>query len=103
MYEELWDKNKGIVIKLMNQYKRACLMDNAVSPDDLVQAGFLGLVKAEQTFDPTAGKGWYGWAKWHIQMEFDSVLGLRRCKFTKAHAGTRSLDRPIDSTVWQCR
>ena len=49
MYESLYAQNKGLLIVLARHYARACELDRAVSEEDLVQAGFLALVRAKQT------------------------------------------------------
>ena len=95
MYEEICEENRGLLVMMARRYERVCALDRAVSMDDLMQAGALGLMRAAQTFDPDAGKGWPGWACWHIQMEFNSVLGLRNGRFTRPHTGAAALDRPI--------
>lgn len=95
MYEEICEQNRGLLVMMARRYERVCALDRAVSMDDLMQAGALGLMRAAQTFDPGAGKGWPGWACWHIQMEFNSILGLRNGRFTRPHTGAAALDRPI--------
>ena len=96
MYEELYAQNKGLLISMARRYAGACAMDRAVSEEDLIQAGFLALVRAAQTYDPAGGKCWAGWAMWHIRREFDRTLGLREGRFIHAHSGADTLDRPLD-------
>ena len=95
MYEDVCEQNRGLLVMMAKRYERVCALDRAVSMDDLMQAGALALIKAAQTFDPDAGKSWSGWACWHIQMEFNSILGLRRGHFTRAHTLAAPLDRPL--------
>ena len=96
MYEALYEQNKGLVNMLARQYARACELDRAVSVEDLTQAGFFALVRAEASYDPGAGKSWAAWAAWNIRCEFNNLLGLRDGHFTRAHTGADSLDRPLD-------
>ena len=97
MYEEMYEQNKGLLVMMARRYERVCALDRAVSMDDLIQAGFIGLMKAADSFDPSAGKSWSGWACWHIQMEFNSALGLRRGHFTRPHTGAAALDKPLSA------
>ena len=83
MYEKLYEENKGLLRMMARRYARVCALDRAVSVEDLMQAGFVGLMRAAATFDPEAGKSWAGWARWHIRMEFESALGLRHGRFRR--------------------
>ena len=58
MYEALYAQNKGLLIGLARRYAGACALDRAVSVEDLVQSGFLGLVRAAQTYDGSRGRTW---------------------------------------------
>ncbi len=98
MYEEVYEQNRGLLVMMARRYERICALDRAVSMEDLMQAGALGLMKAADSFDPGAGKSWSGWACWHIQMEFNSVLGLRHGRFTRPHTGAAALDMPISQS-----
>ena len=95
MFEEVCEQNRGLLVMMARRYERVCALDRAVSMDDLMQAGALGLMRAAESFDPGAGKSWSGWACWHIQMEFNSILGLRRGRFTRPHTCAMPLDRPL--------
>lgn len=95
MYEELYSENKGLLYYVARRYSKACLYDRAVSVEDLVQAGFFGLVQAQKTFDPEAGN-WAGWAARYIAKEIYKALGLRDGKPVKAHWAALSLDAPLN-------
>lgn len=95
MYEKLYEENKGLLRMMARRYARVCALDRAVSVEDLMQAGFVGLMKAASTYDPAAGKSWAGWARWHIRVEFESALGLRHGRFTRAHTGAVALDKAL--------
>ena len=95
MYEEVFEQNKRLVASMARRYAGVCALDRAVSVEDLTQAGYMALIRAADTYDPSAGKGWVGWARWHILREYCSVLGLRRGHFTRPHTGATPLDRPL--------
>ena len=97
MYEDVFEQNKGLVVSMARRYAGVCALDRAVSVEDLTQAGFVALMRAADTYDPGAGKGWAGWARWHIQMEYCRALGLRRGHFTRPHTGAAALDKPLSA------
>jgi len=96
VYESLYAQNKGLLVALARHYARACELDRAVSEEDLVQAGFLALVRARQTYDPSGGRSWAGWAAWHIRREYESALCLRAGARIQAHSGADTLDRSVN-------
>lgn len=93
MYESLFAQNKGLLYMLARRYAGACALDRAVSEEDLVQAGFLALVRAKQTYNPSGGRSWASWAAWHILREYENALCLRAGTCRKAHSGADTLDR----------
>lgn len=95
MYEEIYAKNKGLLIEMARQYAWMCELDRAVTMEDLTQAGFIGLVRASKTFDESVGKTWASWATWQIRREIEIALGLHAGRVTRAHTGAVSLDRPL--------
>ena len=96
MYESLYAQNKGLLIVLARHYARACELDRAVSEEDLIQAGFLALVRAKDTYDPSGGRSWASWAAWHIRREYESALCLRAGARVQAHSGADTLDRNVN-------
>ena len=95
MYDELYRQNVRLIRKIANRFRRACERDNAVDVDDLMQAGFIGLVRADKTYDATAGKSWVSWAAWYITNAIKAELGMRRA--VKARTWVTSLDAPLDA------
>lgn len=95
MYEALYEQNRRLLYHLAKRWAAHCERDPAVSVDDLAQAGFFGLIKAAETFDGSAGKAWAGWAAWHVYREFETALGYREGKPTRAHTGALALDAPL--------
>ena len=93
MYEKLYSDNAALLRAVAHKYAGACKHDNAVTVDDLTQAGFIGLVLAEKTFNPSKGKTWARWAAWYITREMGKALGYSHGK--RVRPGTISLDEPI--------
>lgn len=93
--QSLYEQNRGLLYVLARRYRDACAQDRAVDVDDLMQAGFFGLVAAEQTFDPSAGMAWTSWAAQYIKSEMRAALGLATAR-RRAHTGALSLDEPLD-------
>ena len=95
MYEDICARNQGLVNLLARRYARLCALDRAVSREDLIQAGYIGLINAARTYDPAAGKSWASWAAWYIRGEFERALGMRHGRFTRAHTGADTLNRRV--------
>ena len=95
MYEELYQNNVALLHAVARRYASSCKYDNAVTVDDLTQAGFIGLVKAYKSFDPEKGKSWATWAAWGIARQMQKALGYCNGKWTKAHTRAIPLDAPI--------
>lgn len=95
MYEELYRENRGLLYHVARRYALACRYDRAVSVEDLTQAGFFGLVKASESYNPERGS-WAGWASWFIAREINKALGYRDGRPVKAHIGALSLDAPLN-------
>lgn len=95
MYEKLYEDNRRLLRYVARRYWAACRRDRAVSVEDLEQAGFFGLIRAEETFDPAVGYTWTTWAIWAIIREIYKTLGYRDGKATRAYTGALSLDAPV--------
>lgn len=107
MYEALYKENRGLLYNVARRYVTACKHDRAVSVEDLEQAGFFGLVRASQTYDPEGGSRWPTWAARYIHREMLAALGYRwqppaggdpggsHYQPTRAHTGAYSLDAPL--------
>ena len=93
MYEDLYEQNKWLLYSTARKYRGYCEMDPAVSFEDLVQAGFIGLVDAARTYN-NEKLPWSYHARWCMIKEIYNVLGLRNGKPIKAHTGAISLDCP---------
>ena len=105
MYEDLYQENRGLLQLVARRFAWACAFDRAVSVEDLTQAGFIGLVKASESYAPDKGRSWASWAAWYISREIYTAMGYRwqpateddpgRYRATRAHTGARSLDAPL--------
>ena len=115
MYEELYSENRGLLHNVARHWSAACKYDRAVSVEDLEQAGFFGLIRASQSYDPDKGTSWPTWAARYISKEMCLALGYRwrpaaedepaGYKPTKAYTGAYSLDTPLltdnpDGMTW---
>lgn len=72
MYENICQENSGLVHFFAKRYRA----QTATDYEDVVQAGFIGLMNAAQTFDHKAG-AWSSWAGLHIRNEMRQVVGMR--------------------------
>lgn len=86
MYENLCQENAGLVHFFAKRYR----MQMEPDYEDIVQAGYIGLINAAQSFDHKAG-GWSSWAGLHIRHEMRQALGLN----TRQKQMTISLDAPL--------
>lgn len=81
----------GLVCTIAKRYIPLC--DNASDMDDLMQAGFIGLMRAEGTYQPDKGK-FSSWATFYIKKELQTALGLNVPRL-RAQREAVSLDAPI--------
>ncbi len=95
MYEALYEQNKGLLHAMAQRYADACERDRAVTVEDLMQAGFLGLVEAAETYRDDCGKTWVSWAVWHVRREIDAALGTWRGRTRRLDPEADALDRPL--------
>lgn len=86
MYENLCQENSGLVHFFAKRYRTQAAADY----EDIVQAGFIGLINAAQSFDHKTGV-WSSWAGLHIRREMRQAAGLRG----KQGPQTVSIDTPI--------
>ncbi len=86
---DLYKQNYGLIYKLARRYVD---LDNAVTIDDLTQAGFLGLYVAVDAWEPARG-AWSTVAYLHVWKAMREAVGLSGRKRTLARAV--SLDEPL--------
>ncbi len=87
---ELYERNTGLLFTLARRYRG---IDNAVDMDDLMQAGFLGLLAAVDAWEPDRG-AWSTVATLYATKAMREALGIRSTR-QRAHLGAVSLDAPI--------
>lgn len=90
---EVCSTHKGLVYHTAKQYIKVCTYDRAVDIEDLAQAGYMGLIKAVQTYDESKG-AFSTWTGLYIKMEIRKVLGLSR-RDQRADHGAASLDEML--------
>ena len=84
-------QDSGLIRRIAQRYLPLC--DRATDIDDLMQAGAIGVLRAQETYDESKGK-WTSWAGNYIQTEMQEALGLRGTRI-RAHRQAISLDKPI--------
>jgi RNA polymerase sigma factor (sigma-70 family) len=87
---ELYKQNTGLLYTLARRYRGR---DPMVGDEDLMQAGFLGLVAAVDAWDPERG-AWSTIATGYIMNAMRGAVGIRGTR-QRAHLGAVSLDAPI--------
>lgn len=88
---ELYTQNRGLLVQLARRYVR--IDPGGCDLDDLIQAGFLGLVEAADRWEPARG-AWSNIATLCIQKHMRAAVGLGSTR-KRAHLGAVSLDKPI--------
>lgn len=91
---ELWQQVRRMALK--EAVRWAAYHSNGVETDDLEQAGFLALMRAVDSFDPTAGAGFSTWYYHFLKTEFERATGRRTEKQQRDPLNdAASLDAPI--------
>ena len=91
--DELYTENKGLLYRLSRRYTRACERDRAVDEEDLIQAGYIGLLAAARAWEPDRG-GWPTIAVLYVKNAMRGALGIHD-KRDRAEHGALSLDKPL--------
>ncbi|MBR6208902.1 MAG: sigma-70 family RNA polymerase sigma factor [Oscillospiraceae bacterium] len=96
LFAELWENVRGFVAYLAARRMMYVQDVAAVEIDDLIQAGFLGLVAAVKAFDPEAGS-FLACLKLHLKRAFNNACGVgwERVARDPIHTA-QSLDAPIN-------
>lgn len=87
---ELLKDNRGLVYRFAQRYMN---IDTVVDLDDLMQAGYMGLIEAERTYDESKSK-WSTWAAYYIRKAMREAVGINTTRI-RAHHHAISLDAPL--------
>ena len=91
--EDLYARNRGLLYRLAQRYRGACERDRAVDLDDLIQAGYLGLVDAMHAWEPERG-AWSTIAVYYIKNAMREAVGIHSTRIRAEH-GALALDAPL--------
>lgn len=92
----LYADNRGLIGLWVRRYAPLC--SAVCAPEDLEQAGFLGLVEAAKTWDPTKG-AWSTWASYYIRKAMQDALGVYRKTIKAVSLDTPLLDEEGAATI----
>jgi|HigsolmetaGSP11D_1036233.scaffolds.fasta_scaffold00512_12 RNA polymerase sigma factor (sigma-70 family) len=77
----LWEQIRSLVVKIMiKDYLPRDGSTNKVELDDLIQAGFLGMLSAIEDFDPSSGFTFTTFLNYHLKNAARDALGRRSHK-----------------------
>lgn len=97
LYGQLWEQVRGFVAQL--SYRRYQFVEDrgGIDVEDLVQAGYLGVVSAVESFDPEGGYSFLTALSKHLKTAFNDACGVRYERLAKdpLHFAL-SLDVPVD-------
>lgn len=74
---ELWEQVRRYAWKQVRRWMFALDGRGGVTEEDLIQSGFLALLDAIDTFDPTCGGSFLSWFGFYLKTAFQEATGLR--------------------------
>lgn len=86
----LWEQVRRYAWRQARHWMLALDGRGGVTEEDLVQSGFLALLDALETFDPTNGGSFLSWFGFYLKTAFQDAMGLRT---------ERRRQEPINSAV----
>ncbi|GEM_PF-1030530 len=93
----LWDQVKRLVTKLVVRYLPRD-GSSRIEMDDLIQAGFLGMLAAAEAYNPGSGFQFTTFLNYHIQTACRDLLGIRSAKQARDPIhGALSLSQPVSA------
>lgn len=97
-YEELWENVRTFVAYRAAVRYQSVQDKSGVDIEDLIQAGFLGLVEAVNSYDQGCGYSFLTHLGYHLKSAFNEACGVRWNRIARdpIHSA-RSLDMPIDA------
>lgn len=90
----LWESVRQFVHQQAYRALRTSGGQGGVELDDLMQAGFLAMLKAAETFDSSAGAGFLHHLSYYLRSAFANACGYRTSKRDPLD-GSLSLDAPV--------
>lgn len=94
---ELWAQVEKFVSMMAGRRARQIGGFGGVTAEDLYQSGFLAVVTAVDSYDPSAGKSFVGWLSMALKTAFAGAAGQRTSKRDMLDY-TLDLDAPIPGT-----
>lgn len=70
----LYEQNKNLVWFYVRKYLPMCESRPDIDPEDMFQAGFMGVMEAAKTFQPQKGS-WVSWAGLYIRKNIRDLFG----------------------------
>lgn len=89
---------KKLVCKIANNYNGVISQNGRISNDDLIQAGYIGLLEAQKTYKPDAGRSFTSWAFFYIKKSIRSTIGIKNDGSLPDDWNNVSFDDPIPGT-----
>lgn len=93
-YLELWLQVRNFVVKQAIQYSKT----SGYEVDDLIQSGFLAMVKAANNYDPAGGASFIHFLSFHLHNEFDAANGIGHKRNRDPIEHAISLNTPLDDS-----
>ncbi|MGI1659612.1 MAG: sigma-70 family RNA polymerase sigma factor [Desulfitobacterium sp.] len=80
----LWEQVRKLIAKIMiRDYLPRDGSTNKIETDDLIQAGFLGMMSAIEDFDPSSGFTFTTYLNYHLKTAASDAMGRRSYKQSK--------------------
>ncbi len=93
--EDIINQYKDFVHKIANRYRNIIKQNGRFDIDDLMQSGFIGLMKAQKTYNPEKGITFLSWSARYINLEIRYLIGIKHDNSLPDDWQTDSLDRNI--------
>lgn len=94
---ELWEQVEKFVAMMAGRRARQLDGFGGVTKEDLYQSGFLAMVAAADSYDPSAGMAFIGWLSTALKTAFAEAIGRRTSKRNMLDYSL-DLDAPVPGT-----
>jgi RNA polymerase sigma factor (sigma-70 family) len=91
---ELWNNVKKLINVIACKYLPSDFRTNCFEIDDLIQAGYIGMINAIKDYDPSKEFKFTTYLKYHVKNEIRSELGIKTTK-RDALFYASSMDLPL--------